>query len=79
MDFSEALKWLKDGGKATRNSWPSGMYVTLTSEMGLSVVQIEPDGRWVRAWMAPSEDLLSDDWLIASADGTIQWPDGTVA
>jgi hypothetical protein len=30
-------------------------------------------------WMPGVDDLLAEDWLVASPDGDIRWPDGTVA
>jgi hypothetical protein len=90
MDFSEALKWLKDGGKATRNNWePYGQYVTYKA----ALTELLPDGehrrfepflllnRWgMRVpWQPTVSDVLAEDWLVATMDGTIQWPDGTVA
>lgn len=90
MDFGEALKWLKDGHKATRNSWePYGQYVTLKA----ALTEMLPDGgqrrfepffllnRWGMCvpWQPTVNDLLAEDWLTATADGEIRWPDGTVA
>lgn len=90
MDFSEALKWLKQGDKATRNSWePYGQYVTLKA----ALTEMLPDGeqRWFEPflllmrggmcspWQPTVRDLLANDWLCATLDGEIRWPDGTVA
>ncbi|MEV0382381.1 MW1434 family type I TA system toxin [Nonomuraea sp. NPDC050643] len=79
MDFGEALKWLKDGGKATRNAWqPYGQHLAVL-DIGLCLVQPTRVGKVALLWQATGDDLLADDWLVATADGVIAWPDGTVA
>ncbi len=30
-------------------------------------------------WQPTASDCLAEDWMAATTDGTIQWPDGTVA
>lgn len=75
MDFGGALKALKEGMKATRPCWRPGWYVVLRDG---EIKAHTPDG-FFTPWIGDSEDLLADDWLVASPDGDIRWPDGTVA
>lgn len=103
MDFSEALKWLKNGDKVTRNSWePYGQFVVLRKgyprgvEINADTAEATglPEGerRVFRPylmlhcadlsfvpWQPTASDVLAGDWQCATVDGTISWPDGTVA
>lgn len=75
MDFGGALRAMKEDMKATRPSWRPGWYVVLRDG---EIKAHTPDG-FFTPWNVDSEDLLADDWLVASPDGDIRWPDGTVA
>ncbi len=76
-DFGWALARLREGMKVTRNSWePYGTYLTLRP--GPVLLHHTVSGPAV-PWVAVSGDLLGEDWLCATADGEIRWPDGTVA
>jgi hypothetical protein len=77
MDFSEALRHLKDGKLIRRSGWNGkGMWLSLQipdahSKMTLPYVYIEypegsqayPQGSRV-PWLASQTDLLSDDWEL---------------
>jgi hypothetical protein len=95
MDFGGALKALKDDMKATREGWDApGRYVFVqdTHFTGSKHTPYDPDATVFHpflmvhhpngsyeAWSPSGVDLLADDWLVASPDGDIRWPDGTVA
>ncbi|MFN2636867.1 MAG: MW1434 family type I TA system toxin [Gemmatimonadaceae bacterium] len=75
-DFGWALARLREGMKVTREGWePYGMYVV---KLGPILLLRTPSDARV-PWVAVSGDLLGEDWLCATADGEISWPDGTVA
>jgi len=97
MDFSEALKSLKDGMKVTRNGWQPGLYVKMQlhyvrndANMALDAgaraalvyeprLMLHHQNGDVSEWCPLGSDLFAQDWLCATADGVIRWPDGTVA
>lgn len=77
MDFSDALRAMKDGQRVRRAFWresASPVYdagvaaiMLLTAPSGVTVEQIvviKPDGK-VRVFASSQWDLLSDDWEIA--------------
>lgn len=68
MDFSEALREMKEGRHVTRTGWNGkGMWIALQtpdehSKMTLPYIYMKTaDGRLV-PWLASQTDLLSDDW-----------------
>ncbi len=70
MDFSEALKHIKNGKKVTRKGWNGkGMYVSLVAHEGLCTGELPylqlntVDNKRV-PWLASQTDLLSDDWEV---------------
>ena len=77
MDFSEALRLLRDGEFIRRSGWNGkGMWLSLQipdthSKMTLPYIYIEypegsqayPQGSRV-PWLASQTDLLSDDWEL---------------
>lgn len=81
--FPWALDELRAGAKVTRDGWlPYGQYLTL--EGGVLTWHVrdhEMPGRDMvsSVWHPDRADLLADDWLAASSDGVLRWPDGTVA
>jgi hypothetical protein len=72
MDFSDALRIVKDGGRVTRPLWEElggrvGLWLELvpTDQVGevLACVRSEPDGSTVMSLFACSQrDLLAEDW-----------------
>lgn len=76
MNFGDALACLKDGMKATRDGWqPYGMYVVLDPN---DLLVLRTHKGTFTPWGVVSGDLLGEDWLVATSDGEITWPDGTV-
>ncbi len=72
MDFSQALKYLKDGNKIAREGWNGkGMWVAAQfpdaeSKMGLPYIYMKTvDGSLV-PWVASHTDLFRHDWNIVS-------------
>lgn len=69
MDFSEALKILKVGGRVSRSGWNGkGMFLALqvpdeNSKMKRPYIYITPDAEYVVPWVASQADLLTEDWL----------------
>lgn len=71
MDFSDALKEVKEGHAITRSGWNGkGQFVMLqtpdeNSKMGLPYLYITTiDGKRV-PWLASQTDLLAIDWGTA--------------
>ncbi|MFI7691763.1 MW1434 family type I TA system toxin [Nonomuraea sp. NPDC049655] len=89
MDFAAALKWLQEGMKVTRSGWETpGLYVSLRLDYKRSearalvyepVLMLHHSDDEPHEWCPVGSDLFAQDWLCASADGQIRWPDGTVA
>jgi hypothetical protein len=86
-DFGWALARLQEGMKVTRNGWERpGLHVRLQLDYKRSEARAlvyeprlmlhSPDGDPAE-WVPVGSDLFAQDWLCASADGTIMWPDGT--
>ena len=79
MDFSVALRALKDGERVAREGWNGkGMWLWLSpggSVSGIAgdedaVMEAQPyigmrtvQGTWV-PWLASQTDLLAEDWVI---------------
>ncbi len=69
MDFSEALKLIKEHKRLTRKSWNGkGQYVSLTVE---SHSQNFPDFMYIYTvqktcvpWVASQTDILAEDWEL---------------
>lgn len=68
MDFGQAIKVLKSGGKVTRIGWNGpGQYLELQvvdehSKMQHPYIYISPvDGKLV-PWFASQTDMLANDW-----------------
>ena len=76
MDFSMALKRLKEGAKLQRSGWNGvGLWLTLqvpdvNSKMTLPYIYISyPDDAKTTPgakvpWLASQTDLLADDWQV---------------
>lgn len=73
MDFSDALRAMKDGKRVRRAIWSGGAVegvmgiTTLTTPEGAPVrvmAVYKPDGR-VFAFGGSQWDILSDDWEVA--------------
>jgi len=72
MDFSDALRIVKDGGRVRRPLWSeldgkAGSWLELiqTDQVGevLAVARPEPDGSTVMGLFACSQwDVLAEDW-----------------
>lgn len=68
MDFSEALKLIKDGKKVTRDGWNGkDMFIELqvpdvNSKMRRPYIFVSPQDRFLVPWVASQTDLLADDW-----------------
>lgn len=70
MDFSEALKLLKDGYKMTRRYWNAPHSIELQkpdeySKMTEPYIFITTSSDQVLPWVASQADLLADDWQHA--------------
>lgn len=73
MDFSEALKLVKQGERISRANWNGkGQFVEMqtpdeNSKMGLPYLYITTvDGKRV-PWLASQTDLLAEDWAVLAA------------
>lgn len=80
-DFSEALAWVKDGGKAARQGWDEWnrgcMWIRLVEPEGTSdfdygmenmpYLELKTADSTLVPWTATHEDLLAEDWLLLNA------------
>lgn len=68
MDFGEALKVLKGGGKVQRAGWNGkGMWLMLQvpdahSKMTLPYIYMKTVDDNLVPWLASQTDVLSEDW-----------------
>ena len=67
MDFSEALKLLKQGAVMRRASWSGTKRIVLeTGSMNLGILPyigiVTKDGKW-GVYTATNCDILADDWM----------------
>ena len=68
MDFSQALKLLKDGKRVFRVGWNGkGMWLELqrpdaNSKMTLPYVYLRTADRQYVPWLASQTDMLAEDW-----------------
>ncbi len=74
-DFGEALKHLKNGGKAARHRWAeNGMWIRLVEPEGTSdfdygmvnspYLELKTMAETLIPWVASQEDLLAEDWML---------------
>lgn len=68
MDFSEALRRLKDGERIARSGWNGrGMYVFMeppaSPDRAPSITMKTAQGYLV-PWLASQTDILSSDWEV---------------
>jgi hypothetical protein len=59
MQFSGALKKMREGCKIQRDSWPITNYLTVFED---ETILIHARGGW-GVWKPKSEDLLAADWV----------------
>jgi hypothetical protein len=72
MDFSDALKELRNGKLLTRKGWNgNGQYIALqTSDEHSKMTQpylYFTSGTTVVPWVASQTDLLNDDWEVTES------------
>jgi hypothetical protein len=86
MDFSDALRAVKDGKKAARAVWASGTRPWYGATLELVQVISANDGRYampvlmvsypgeeiLRPFSGANWDLLADDWEIVDEAGRIR-------
>lgn len=69
MDFGQALRVLKDGGKVARDGWNGrNMHLSLQtpdahSKMTLPYIYMFTADQQLVPWLASQTDVLSDDWV----------------
>ena len=74
MDFSDALRLLRDGKKMRRRVWENSyaelaqLQIPDTSTSGQLIIIRHPDGI-LRLFGCAQWDILSDDWEPASQSG----------
>ncbi len=80
-DFSEALVWVKDGGKAARQGWDGWnrgcMWIRLVEPEGTSdfdygmenmpYLELKTADSTLVPWTATQEDILAEDWILINA------------
>jgi hypothetical protein len=70
MDFSEALKALKEGSRAARSGWTgTGMWLELQcpdahSKMTLPYLFMSTAQGDLVPWLASQTDILATDWML---------------
>lgn len=70
MDFSEALRLIKDGYRLTRRGWNGrGQYVALhaadrSHQINLSYIYIRTVACDMVPWVASHTDMLAEDWVV---------------
>ncbi len=70
MDFSEALKALKQGSRAARIGWNGkGMWLEVQrpdahSKMTLPYIFMSTAQGDLVPWLASQTDILADDWML---------------
>ncbi len=70
MDFSEALKLLKEGKKLKRDAMRVSFVVIATVQKRTSIREIYTDceTEQSRKWYPKDVDLLADDWELVPDD-----------
>lgn len=80
-DFSEALAWVKGGGKAARQGWDGWnrgcMWIRLVEPEGTSdfdygmenmpYLELKTADSTLVPWTATQEDILAEDWILIDA------------
>lgn len=67
MDFSDALDFLKDGHKMTREGWKNVSYIAVQTPDLLSkmtrpyIYAVDVEGNLV-PWLASQVDIFATDW-----------------
>ena len=68
MDFSEALKLLKQGAIIKRDSWSGDKYLELipdkNSDLFLPYIRIITKDNKISIYTATNCDILADDWTL---------------
>ena len=68
MDFSEALKLLKQGATIRRNSWSGDKCIELlqdkNSDLFLPYIRIITKDNKIGVYTATNYDILADDWVL---------------
>lgn len=65
MDFSNALKLLKEGKNIRRQEWKDGAYIYLREHYyikGRYEIVDEEGMPYLHSWMTAEEDILANDW-----------------
>lgn len=69
MDFGQAIKVLKEGGKVAREGWNGkDMHLALQrpdekSKMTLPYIYMFTADKQLVPWLASQTDMLSEDWV----------------
>ena len=72
MDFSSALRFIKDGKKLSRKGWNGkGMYLELQtpdsmSKMSLPYIYMKTVDNHLVPWLASQTDILAEDWGVCT-------------
>ena len=68
MDFSEALKLLKQGATLRRDSWSESKHIELihdkNSDSFLPYIRIITKDNKIGVYTATNCDILADDWVL---------------
>ena len=68
MDFSEALKLLKQGATLRRDSWSEDKRIELlydkNSDLFLPYIRIITKDNKISVYTATNCDILADDWVL---------------
>ena len=68
MDFSEALKLLKQGATLTRDNWSGSKRIELihdkNSDSFLPYIRIITKDNKIGVYTATNCDILADDWVL---------------
>ncbi len=60
MNFSSALKYLREGERLSRLYWPSGQWVTLFEN---ECILLHARKSW-GTWKPKQDDILAIDWVL---------------
>ena len=67
-NIKKATKWLMDGNRVRRASWPSGDFVVrcepCPSQMAYCIWRGIPNTPVVQAWDARLDSLIASDWEL---------------
>ena len=68
MDFSEALKLLKQGATLRRDSWSGDKYIELipdkNSDLFLPYIRIITKDNKIGVYTATNCDIFANDWVL---------------